>query len=469
MGHREDRRQNSTAAILLCGLITVGTFASAQTPDLQLVLQRLDRLEAQNQELMNEIRALRQQLAASAPTPAPAPTVPESAASTSGPPATIAEKVEVTQQQIAQLDQEKVSTDHKQPLTLTGMVLFNSFWTGRGAGGAANPTIAAAPSGAMDSDGGATFRQTVVGVKFDGPEIAGGGKISGSAYIDFFGGSGATLNQLLRLRVASVDAAWKYTTVTVALDKPIIAPREPDSLAQVGVSPLTSAGNLWLWQPQVRVEQRFAFGSQAGLRAQLGVYQTSEGGTGLASSSEYSSSLEPARPGYEGRFELWAQAGESSRIEIAPGFHYSDTHVAGTSVPSRIFTLDWLIRPLSRIDITGAFFQGENVGVVGGLRQGVSVIGDEPAPVHATGGWAQVKFRVTPRVSLNIYGGQESDRASDLAAGGIVRNLSYAGNVMYRFGSNVLGSFEASQVRTTFLDSGIRIFPHYDLGLAYLF
>jgi hypothetical protein len=40
---------------------------------------------------------------------------------------------------------------------------------------------------------------------------------------------------------------------------------------------------------------------------------------------------------------------------------------------------------------------------------------------------------------------------------------------MYRFGSNILGSFESSMVRTTYFSSGTRTFPHYDLAIAYLF
>jgi len=434
------------------------SLVQAQTPDLQMVLQRLDRLEAQNQELMSEVRALRQQLAGnSAPAEASQPT----------PEVKTEERVEVHDRQIAQLDQEKISTDHRLPLSLTGMLLFNSFWTGRNGGGADNPTIAAPPGTTPAASGGATFRQSVVGVKFTGPEIPGGGRVTGSAYIDFFGGAGTTLNQLVRLRVASIDANWKTTTLTFALDKPIIAPREPDSLSQVGVSPLTSAGNLWLWQPQARVEQRFAFSEQAGLRAQFGVYQTSENGNGVP--AEYTNTLAKSRPGYQGRVELWSQLSEGSRIEIAPGFHLSSTRVAGSSVPSRIFTLDWLIRPFNRIDVTGAFFHGQNVGVVGGLRQGVSFLNDQPRAVGATGGWAQLKIRVTPRVTFNIYGGQEDDRNSDLRYGGIAKNQTYAGNVMYRFGSNVLASFEASQTRSTYKGSGTLSFPHYDLGLAYLF
>jgi hypothetical protein len=44
----------------------------------------------------------------------------------------------------------------------------------------------------------------------------------------------------------------------------------------VGVSPLTAAGNLWDWNPQVRVEQRFSFGENSGLKAEAGVYETTE-------------------------------------------------------------------------------------------------------------------------------------------------------------------------------------------------
>ena len=94
--------------------------------------------------------------------------------------------------------------------------------------------------------------------------------------------------------------------------------------------------------------------------------------------------------------------------------------------------------------------------------------------MHAQGGWAQIKFHLTSRATLNFYGGQEDDRNSDLQPGGIAKNQAYAANFMYRFGSNILTSLETSQVRTTYLPSttitgGTRIFPHYDIAIAYLF
>jgi hypothetical protein len=302
----------------------------------------------------------------------------------------------------------------------------------------------------------------VIGLKVDGPGLVGGGKVTGAVYMDFFGG-GTGLNQTVRLRVATLDATWKNTTLGLAFDKPIISPREPDSLAQVGVSPLTAAGNLWLWQPQARVEQRISLTEQAGLRAQFGLYQTAESGTGLSAPD-----LARARPGYQGRFEFWAKSG-SRRIEIAPSFHVSSTRVIGQSVPSRIFSIDWLIRPAARVDFTGTFFHGENTGVIGGLRQGVNVINGRAHAVGATGGWGQFTFRATRRASFNLYGGQEDDRNRDLSLGAIGKNQGYGANIIYRLGSNILTSFETSQMRTTYLGSGTRINPHYDLAFAYLF
>jgi len=443
---------------LSCFLLAAGSLSAQQQPELRQVVERLDRLEAQNRELMAEILALRQQLAATQP--APADTGQQTAAEV--PPQPLSERVEIAERRLAELDQTKVSSEHRLPLTFTGMLLFNTFWNGRDAVGADNPTVV--PPAGKQGSAGATFRQSVIGIKLDGPRLIGGGKVTGAVYMDFFSG-GTGLNQTARLRVSTLDATWKNTTLGLAFDKPIISPREPDSLAQVGVSPLTASGNLWLWQPQARVEHRISLNENAGLRAQFGLYQTSEGGTGL--STEYPD-LARSRPGYQGRFEFWKQSG-SRRIEIAPAFHASSTRVLGQSVPSRIFAVDWLIRPARRVDFTGTFFHGENTGVIGGLRQGVTVFNGRARAVQATGGWAQFTFRATERASFHFYGGQEDDRNRDLNTGGIAKNQSYGANIIYRLGSNILTSFESSQVRTTYLGSGTRINPHYDLAFAYLF
>lgn len=446
-----------------------GLLSAQQGPDLREVMARLDRLESQNRELIEEIRQLRQQLlppsTPTRPTAAVAPV--DGVLAGAGVLAGSEEQAEIRDRRIAELDQTKVSTDHRLPITLTGTVLFNAFLNGKGAGGEDYPTRAS--NTVSQASGGATMRQTILGLKFDGPRIPGAGKVTGAVYMDFFGG-GTGLNQLFRLRTANIDAAWRNTTVTFAFDKPLIAMRDPDSLAQVGVSPLTGAGNLWLWRPQVKVEQRIGLGSASGLRGQFALYQTNEEGTGTA--ADYGSTLAVSRPGYQGRLEFFRQIGDTRRIEIAPGFHASSTRLLGRSVTSRIFAIDWLIRPASRVDFTGTFFHGENVGVIGGLRQGVTVYRDQfPYSVPSVGGWAQVKVRVTPRLSFHAFGGQQDDRNADLdqSRGRIEKNQIYGANFMYRLGSNVMTAIEATQTRTSYLGSGTRINPHYDVALAYFF
>src|ERR1039457_6091862 len=261
----------SRLSLLLVLFLPAAVFAQSQ-PETQQILERLQRLEEQNRKLMSEIHALRRELAASGLKPA------ESAPPETQTDSRLEERVAITEQRVDEQAQSKLEAEHKLPIKLTGMLLFNAFANGRNSGGQEYPVAAALlPAGQQGAaTDGATLRQSIIGLQFQGPEVFGGGKVSGSLYMDFWGGPGTALNQLVRLRVASLDVAWKNTTFSVGQDKPIVAPREPTSLAQIGVSPLTGAGNLWLWAPQARVEQRFGFGEQAGLRAQVGVYVTNE-------------------------------------------------------------------------------------------------------------------------------------------------------------------------------------------------
>jgi hypothetical protein len=438
-----------------------------QKPDLQQILDRLERIEQENKNLADEVRALRLELAASrAASPPSAPAPAAVSAPTTAPP--IEERMDVNEQRIAEQAQSKVEASQKLPITLTGMDLFHAFLNGRATGGAEYPTTAS--QGNNSSAGGATISQSVLGMKFQGPQVFGGGQITGSIFVDDWGGSPSnSLNHLIRVRTATIEADWKNTTILVGQDKPIVSPREPFSLAQVAFSPLTGAGNLWLWSPQVRVDQRFAFGQQGGLTAQLGVYETSEPSY-ASRGGDNSAVTSTPRPAVEGRFEFWRKFGEGSRIEIAPGFHESTSHAGGFSAPSRLATVDWLIQPMSKVQFTGMFFSGENAAGLGGLRQGFTIVNDLRAvSIGANGGWAQFSYFATKRLTYNFFGGEENDRAADLLSGDIHNNRTYGGNAIYRLGSNVLIGAEISQVRTNYFLLPSRLNNHYDLSLAYLF
>jgi hypothetical protein len=462
-------RKMTCRKLIFCLFPTI--LLAQQKTDLQQVLDRLDRIEQENKDLAAEVRALRAELAAArAPTAAVQPTAPSESATAATniqtPP--LDEKLAVAESRIAEQAQTKVEASQKFPIVLTGMVLFNAYLNGRANGGAEYPTNASQTNNS--NAGGATLSQSVIGLKFQGPEIFGGGHISGSAFVDDWGGTPTnSLNHLIRLRTGTVQIDWKNTTLLVGQDKPIVSPREPNSLAQVAVSPLTGAGNLWLWSPQVRLDQRFAFGQNAGLTAQIGVYETSEPSYAARGGDNPAIASLP-RPALEGRFELWRKFSENARIEIAPGFHDSTSHAGGFSAPSHLFTVDWLIQPVSKIQFTGMFFTGENAAGLGGLRQGFTILDDIRAvPVGVNGGWAQFSYLATKRLTFNIFAGQENDRAADLIYGDIHNNFMYAGNAIYRLGSNVLLGAEVSQVRTNYFLQPSKLNNHYDLSLAYLF
>ena len=234
--------------------------AAPQTAsDMQKILDRLDKLEDENHKLLEEIHDLRVELkAARSPDQPAAPSTEE--------------RLGVVESRTADLDQSKVAASQRFPVSLTGMLLFNAFENGRSSGGAEYPETASATPGAATD--GASVRQTILGMKFNGPDLFAGGKASGSLYMDFFGGTSAPGNNLLRIRTATLDLSWKNTTFSVGQDKPIISPRDPSSFAPGRVSPLTGAGNLRSWNPQVRVEQRFSFGEESRAEGAGGVYET---------------------------------------------------------------------------------------------------------------------------------------------------------------------------------------------------
>ncbi|HJT89310.1 MAG TPA: hypothetical protein VJ732_15690 [Bryobacteraceae bacterium] len=449
------RRLRPPILALLC---FYPVFLSAQTPELAAILQRLDRLEQENQALAGEVQSLRAEVASLRADPPGQPAGP------SGQP-TVEQQLNIQEHRIDELAQTKVEASQRFPIRLTGMALVNAFMDSHQNGGREYPTIAF-PAG--PGQAGATFSQSILGLEFGGPQTVWGGHVHGSVYMDFFSGT-APLSETVRFRTGSIELDWADRSFMAGIEKPIFNPREPSSLAQVGVSPLTGAGNLWLWLPQARFEQDLSFGRSNGLRARLGVVETHE--VGAYSGSQTPSNVETSRPGLEGRFEFFHKFDEDRRLEIAPGFHVSTTHVAGLSVPSQLVSADWFFNPIRRLEFTGAFYRGQNVANLGtgSIRQGFGFYNGEAEAVHSQGGWAQLTIHTTSRLDFHVFSGQQDDRNADLVTGGIGKNLLFGANFFYHLAPNVILGPEVSQVRTVYLGQATLLNNHYDLALAYLF
>src|SRR4051794_22338209 len=139
--------------------IVNAAWAQTVPPDMSKLLDRLDKLERQNEAMTAEIRQLREELGT----------------------ARAAERLEVQEARTEELAQAKVESSQKMPVSLTGMLLFNAFSNGRYGGTFQDPILAV--SNPVQRPGGASFRQTVLGLKFHGPDLPGGGKVSGSFYM----------------------------------------------------------------------------------------------------------------------------------------------------------------------------------------------------------------------------------------------------------------------------------------------
>src|ERR671913_221891 len=99
------------------------TLLRASDPAIGEILLRLEKLEAENAALRDEVKRLRDRLE-----PAGAPPV--------------AERLAVQEQRIDEQQQTKVESSERVPVKFTGTVLFNAFSAGRNGGPPDFPTVA---------------------------------------------------------------------------------------------------------------------------------------------------------------------------------------------------------------------------------------------------------------------------------------------------------------------------------------
>ena len=432
---------------LLCTIALQMSLLSAHAQTVDALVERLDKLERDNNSLRQEIEKLRAEIGAMKQ---------QSSVQT--------EAQEIVSRRVEEQAQTKVEASQRFPIRLHGMALMNLYRNGAHANGQDTPTVASRTPGR--STAAVSFRQTVIGLEFRGPQSLFGAQVSGSVFGDFYEGNTETVQYPgARLRTAEIQLDWRSRSLMIGQEKSLVGVRDPNSLSYSGVSPMTAAGNLWRWQPQIRLEQRLELAPTTKLRGQLAVLQTAEDIGGAPGALP----LERRRPSLEGRLEIAHQIDGERRVELATAFHASQSHVGAFSIPSRAWSIDWFANPFRLLELSGNMFTGENLHHFGAFRQGWVVRANGVNGVHTRGGWAQVSVPFTDRVSLNLIAGTMDDRNRDLVSTMIGSNRTGAANIIFRIAPNVLLSLEAMQIRTNYLTGGIKRNPRYDLSLAYQF
>ena len=369
--------------------------------------------------------------------------------------------------------QTKVESASKYRVRFSGIVLLNLFGNSGSVENQDVPTWAL-PARPVSSSGsvGGTLRQSILGFEAFGPDIM-GARSSANLNLDFGGGFPATDNgvnsPLVRLRTAAVRLDWKDTSVIAGQDQLFLSPLAPTSFASLIVPPLSYAGNLWAWTPQVRVEHRFLLSDQSKVTLQGGLLDPLTGQP--PDNDHYEWYRKPdageasRQPAYAARVAYSHRLAGQDFVIGAGGYYSRQDWGFDRTVNGWAGVADMNLPLTARWSLSGAFYRGAAIGGLG-AAVGRSVVYDgllsNPAtsvlPINSVGGWAQLKFRLTPKLEFNGAFGQDSPFAADIRAFG-TQTMSYAppfltanrsafGNVIYRPRSDLLFSAEYRRLRT---------------------
>jgi hypothetical protein len=390
--------------------------------------------------------------------------------------------------------QTKLESASKYRIRFSGIVLFNLYGNSGSVDNADVPTWATKTQ-PMDSSGsvGGTLRQSILGFEAFGPDFL-GARTSANVNFDFGGGFPATDNGvnsgIVRLRTAAVRLDWKDTSVIAGQDQLFLSPLAPTSFASVIVPALSYAGNLWSWTPQLRVEHRFALSDGSMITLQGGFLDPLTGeppdGNHYVWYRSPSAGEEARQPAYAVHV-AYAHSMFGQTFTVGAGGYYSrqdwgyDQIVNGWAG-----TMDASLPLGPRFVLSSEFYRGAAIGGLGAAL-GRSVVYSGPLsdpdsyvqPLNVIGGWAQLKFRATPKLEFNGAFGQDSpfaadvryfgDQASSYAPPYYTANRSAFSNVIYRPRSDLLFSVEYRRLKSfTIYDSSYEA-GQFNMSMGVLF
>ena len=380
------------------------------------------------------------------------------------------EKQDVQESQLAIQEQAKVGSESKYPVTVSGMILMNSFVNTRAVDTVPTPAVALSGAGAT----GITLRQSVVGIDASGPHLF-GAHSHADLRIDFDGSQSATYSTAIgsvRLRTAHAELDWLHAKAFFSFDRPILSPDSPTSLTAVAQPALAWSGNLWAWNPQAGVSESFPVHRALALQMQTAVIDVEDPYNQFTSSaaSPYTppSTGEQSRwPGVEGRLSLLGPLADSEAHLGVGGFFAPHRTSGGTTYNSWAGTMDFGVPISSHLQMIGSAYRGQ---ALGGLGEGADkdvvyrIYGNEAyfRTLDDMGGWVQAKQKINERLEFNEAFGMDNVPAYQLVPFAIAgpdnyynfaRNRTFTSNVIYKPSAYLLYSIEYRRIASSFVDS----------------
>lgn len=376
--------------------------------------------------------------------------------------------LQALREQLATEAQTALRTRSRVSLEFTGRALMHVVQNDRRTNNVDVPLFVRPDSGTGPQGGLAmTIRQTTLGLAFTVSEVL-GGTFRGDIDADFYGGqqptSGGRTFPLVRLRTARGQVDWANGFVMAGQEQPLIAGVDPVSLASVGVPGFTTAGNLWLWLPQVRggvhTNGKVRLGVEAAVLA-----PTSGDAAGLFD-TQFDAAERTGDPYVQGLVRL-AWGADERAGSVTAGVHYgSVSDVNNVSRNSQATAATWRVPLGARLEWRGEAYTGTLTRGLGGGAIGQG-FGTGNAAIRNTAWWTQLNVQATRRLLLGVGLGNDTPNGTDRPAQRLENNAQEV-HVHWRPAGPLVLGLEWRQIATRYA-AGEEKARHLNLALGFEF
>ena len=380
------------------------------------------------------------------------------------------EAIEMLKQQLAAQAESGVATRSGLKLEWSGRILMNVFSNTHHTNNTDLPlfVLPDTANGLPSGGAGMAIRQTTINLTVTTSKVF-GADFLGDLDLDFYGGqqpsNGGRTFPLLRIRTARAILTWKHGELLVGQEVPLTSGPNPVSLAAVGTPGFSTAGNLWIWLPQVRgtIER----GTRVKFALQGAVLAPMTGDAAGVFSTDFDVAERSRRPFLEGRLRMrWGEGEKQAEVGISThkGWFANnlDSLLTGQGV-----MLDAIVPLGSTFEVRGEYFGGSGLRGLGGGQIG-QLFGKNGVVVHGNGGWGQFNAKPTPRVTVGAGYGFDDPTDADLPATARLKNTTFESHVIVRLAGTLVFSLEWRRLTTTYTARSWSN-HHLNLGVGFEF
>ena len=296
-----------------------------------------------------------------------------------------------------------------------------------------------------------TANETRLGLKFTGPQTP-DLKTSGLVEVDFYGVGGET-SPHPRMRHAYMNLEWPKERLSLLAGQnwDVISPLNPGT---INYTVQWWAGNIGIRRPQVRVTKGLLLDDETELTLQGALLRTMGHNSGFDPGD---TGEDAGFPSGQARAAVTFPLCNRKKATFGVSGHYGqeeyDLDASGNNidiyswsgnVDANVPINDWLA-------LKAEAFTGQNLDAyVGGIGQGVNVVGNDVSELKSSGGWFAASLGPWDKWSFTVGASAERITGGVTVDGTREFNGAVFGNVMYKFNDHASVGLELSNWHTEY-------------------